>query len=73
MALRDRVIENHRDVMPVFPLCNGCIHLVAGGTCEAFPGGIPVKILTGQHDHRKPYKGDNGIRFEPIEEEKPKS
>ena len=36
--------------------------------CKAFPDGIPEKILTGEHDHTKPFKGDNGIRFEPIED-----
>ena len=66
MALRDRVIEKYRDVRPVFPLCNECVHLSEGGTCAAFPGGIPVEIVTGQHDHREPYKGDGGIRFEPV-------
>jgi len=37
--------------------------------CEAFPDGIPPKILMGEHDHTKPYKGDNGITFEPIEDD----
>jgi hypothetical protein len=31
-------------------------------TCEAFPDGIPTKILEG-FDHRKPLHGDNGLRF----------
>jgi len=35
-------------------------------TCRAFKDGIPVKILTGHWDHTKPFRGDNGIRFERI-------
>ena len=48
--------------------CAFCIHLKKGLKCKAFPKGIPEKIITGEHDHTKPFKGDNGIRFEPIKE-----
>jgi len=51
-----------------FPLCNKCKHYIAGVTCRAFPGGIPIDILTGRHEHTKPYEGDGGIRFEEKEE-----
>jgi hypothetical protein len=36
-------------------------------TCDAFPGGIPDAITINQSDHRRPFPGDNGIRWEPDE------
>lgn len=39
-----------------------------GSACKAFKR-IPREILEGKHDHRLPFPGDNGIRFEPIDEE----
>lgn len=35
--------------------------------CDAFPRGIPVAISLQERDHRKPYPGDRGVRFEPRE------
>ena len=37
-------------------------------SCNAFPNGIPDEILDAENNHDKPFKGDNGIRFEPIED-----
>jgi len=34
-------------------------------SCKAFPKGIPDAIIMGEYDHKHPYKGDHGIRFEP--------
>ncbi len=59
--------------MHVFPQCFECKNLlehradVIGPVCKAFPNGIPQKILFNLHDHKKPYPGDGGIRFEPME------
>lgn len=37
-------------------------------TCEAFPDGIPGPIWGGA-DHRKPWPGDHGLRFEAVDTE----
>lgn len=50
----------------VLPICVGCKHLVGGVRCKAYPGGIPREILRGNHDHREPFAGDGGMRFDPI-------
>jgi hypothetical protein len=36
-------------------------------SCKAFPLVIPRDILMARVGHDKPYKGDNGIQFEPKE------
>jgi hypothetical protein len=46
--------------------CATCRHYRKVGRCKAYPDGIPEELLTGAVQHDKPYKGDNGIRFEPI-------
>lgn len=58
----DRILEPPDRIAP----CVKCAHVDATmATCAAFPSGIPWEILMGQDDHRKPFPGDNGIRFEP--------
>jgi len=51
------------------PICNRCHHYRGYGKCAAFPDRIPDAILDDEHDHHKPYPGDNGIRFEPRDEQ----
>jgi len=36
-------------------------------TCRAYPDGIPVEILTNEHDHTESFRGDNGILYKPVE------
>lgn len=57
-------------MMPI--QCALCKYYIDDGKCKAYPKHIPKIILTGKHDHRKPYKGDNGIRFEQREEKNKK-
>ena len=53
--------------------CYECKHKTPIGSiaaCKAFPNGIPEEILKSEHDHRKPFKGDKGVRFEHMFGEK---
>jgi hypothetical protein len=51
-------------------LCDLCKHrhpATHPPTCAAYPDRIPLKILLMEVDHRQPYPGDHGIRFEPVD------
>ena len=53
--------------------CAYCVHCFPrdekrGMACAAFPDGMPMEIPFGIHDHRDPYPGDNGIRFQVRED-----
>jgi hypothetical protein len=57
------------------PICVACSRFVGttdldvGPTCEAFPAGIPAAIWDDGFDHRQPFDGDGGVRFELADDE----
>ena len=57
-------------MIPVNPICDGCKHFKWDDptkyNCKAYPEGIPEEIINSEHEHTEPFKGDNGIQFEPI-------
>lgn len=49
--------------------CMECVHYLGVLECEAFPGGIPNDILSGEFDHTEVHpKQRNEIVFEKVEE-----
>lgn len=48
------------------PGCRSCRHFEeARGFCAVFGTAPPLPILAGEHDHRLPFPGDGGGRWEP--------
>ena len=57
-------LDERRLVMS--PICHYCRHRSWDhrDSCSAFSDQIPLQIWNGEHDHRSPYPGDHGIRYE---------
>jgi hypothetical protein len=56
------------DIEP--PICCNCSHKKQGElSCAAYPAGIPKQIIYSVVDHRKPYKNDHGIQYDPISDD----
>lgn len=47
--------------------CISCKHYTMMATCEAFPNKIPYEIISGHFIHTRPYPGDHGIMYDPID------
>lgn len=46
--------------------CEDCRHFHADETtCDAYPDGVPTRILYGEFDHIIAYEGDHGLRWRP--------
>jgi hypothetical protein len=61
----------HDDPKPITnSQCLRCKRYAKYGKCAAFEGEIPFDILSNKIIHDKPYHGDNGVLFEPKEQEK---
>lgn len=66
---QDDAILDGKDTTPLFSLvCTKCRHSFQDGSraCVAFPGGIPMKIWLGKHQHTTPLRGDHSIQFEKL-------
>jgi len=74
---KNMIVDTHKGKISIplvaFSSCLLCKHfyndIKEKNACKAFKKGIPDIIFLGENDHKKPYPGDNGIRFEPIEKE----
>ena len=67
-----KMVDDREFLIDAFSdVCFWCKHLITSDKekrkCKAF-NEIPLDIWQGKNKHTKPYKGDGGIRYEPIEQ-----
>jgi hypothetical protein len=63
--------------LALYPQCYRCNHVRPYDkgkrkkklACSAFPEGVPTDIALNIHDHSKSYPGDNGILFDPVQDQ----
>jgi hypothetical protein len=69
---RSKFVWGPDDLIPTqCALCDryGSGRIVA--VCQAFPGSIPADIMANRADHRRPFEGDQGLRFRPRADAEP--
>ena len=60
-------IDVGHDIPVYSAVCTFCRHNDGFRSCAAFGSELtPLPIWNGENDHREPYPGDGGIRFEPA-------
>lgn len=60
-------IDKGHELTLYSPVCTYCKHAEGFRRCKAFGAEpIPLPIWDGENDHREPFPGDGGIRFEPA-------
>lgn len=61
--------EGEAEMKVIQMQCRRCKHFAGGlhPSCQAFPNSIPGQIYLNKVDHRQPFDGDQGIRWEPLE------
>lgn len=68
MATINGIDDRELSIPEYSEICTFCRHNTGKRACSAFKGKIPMPIWMGTNDHTEPYPGDNGIRFEPLED-----
>lgn len=61
------VLDDRHEYLSFASDCAKCKHLEGGTSCPAYPKGIPIELLSGEHTHRTIIEDQqSNIVFEPI-------